>query len=108
MIPPMIVKLFLLGLSMFKIQVRAIAVKMQIILKMQITEVFLQNVFQIIQATEFLMIIQRSLTKKRNISIQNKGDNDNLQDTQNVNNVQCFNISLDIYIDVIDKKNNSD
>ena len=75
---------------------------------MQITEVFLQNVFQIIQATEFLMIIQRSLTKKRNISIQNKGDNDNLQDTQNVNNVQCFNISLDIYIDVIDKKNNSD
>ena len=107
MIPPMIVKLFLLGLSMFKIQVRAIAVKMQIILKMQITEVFLQNVFQMIRATEFL-IIQRSLTKKRNISIQNKGDNDNLQDTQNVNNVQCFNISLDIYIDVIDKKNNSD
>ena len=33
---------------------------------------------------------------------------DNLQDTQNVNDVQCLNISPDIYIDVIDKKDSSD
>ena len=48
------------------------------------------------------------VTDKRKISIQNKSDNDNLQDTQNVNNLQCLNISRDIYIDVIDKKKNSD
>ena len=47
------------------------------------------------------------ITDRRNISIQKKSDNDNLQDTQNVNNVQCLNISHDIYIDVIDEKKNS-
>ena len=48
------------------------------------------------------------VTDKRNISIQNKSDSDNLQDTQNVNDVQCLNIYRDIYVDVIDKKDNSD
>ena len=48
------------------------------------------------------------VTDKRNISIRNKSDNANLQDTQNVNKVQCLSISRDIYIDVTDKKNNSD
>ena len=48
------------------------------------------------------------MTDKRNISIQKKSDDDNLQDTQNVNNVQCLNVSRDIYIDVIDKRSNSD
>ena len=33
-------------------------------MKIQITKVFLQNIFQIILATEFLMIIQKSLTKE--------------------------------------------
>ena len=47
------------------------------------------------------------ITDRRNISIQKKSDNDNLQDTQNVNNVQCLNISHDIYIDLIDEKKNS-
>ena len=48
------------------------------------------------------------VTDKRNISIQNKSDSDNLQDTQNVNDVQCLNIYRDIYVDIIDKKDNSD
>ena len=48
------------------------------------------------------------VTDKRNISIQNKSDYGNLQNTQNVNNVHCLNISRDIYVDLIDKKNNSD
>ena len=48
------------------------------------------------------------VTDKRNISIRNKSDSDNLQDTQNVNDVQCLNIYRDIYVDVIDKKDNSD
>ena len=48
------------------------------------------------------------VTDKRNVSIQSKSDSDNLQDTQNVNDVQCLNIYRDIYVDVIDKKDNSD
>ena len=48
------------------------------------------------------------VTDKRNISIQNKSDSDNLQNAQNVNDVQCLNICRDIYVDVIDKKDNSD
>ena len=75
-------------------------------MKIQITEIFLQNVFQIIRATKRLMIIQRNI--ERNISIQNKSDSNNLQHTQNVNDVQYLNISPDIYIDVIDKKDSSD
>ena len=75
-------------------------------MKIQITEIFLQNVFQIIRATKRLVIIQRNI--ERNISIQNKSDSNNLQHTQNVNDVQYLNISPDIYIDVIDKKDSSD
>ena len=48
------------------------------------------------------------VTDKRNILFQNKSDNDNWQRTQNVNNVQCLNISRGIYMDVIDKKSNSE
>ena len=75
-------------------------------MKIQITEIFLQNVFQIIRATKRLVIIQRNI--ERNISIQNKSDSNNLQHTQNVNDVQYLNISPDIYIDVIHKKDSSD
>ena len=48
------------------------------------------------------------VTDQRDISIQNKSDYDNLKNTQNANNFQCVNISRDIYIDVTDKKDNSD
>ena len=75
-------------------------------MKIQITEIFLQNVFQIIRATKRLVIIQRNI--ERNISIQNKSDSNNLQHTQNANDVQYLNISPDINIDVIDKKDSSD
>ena len=62
MIPQMAVEIFLLGLSMFKLQIRVIVVIK--IVKIQMTDIFLQNVFRIIRAIKFLMIIQRSVTKE--------------------------------------------